>query len=32
MKMYGEQIPIEMQILSNENQKYTRNFFAVTFR
>ncbi len=28
MKIYGEQIPIEMKILSIENQKYTKNFFC----
>ena len=28
MKIYGEQIPVEMIILSPENRKYTRNFFC----
>lgn len=28
MRTYGEQIPIEMQILSPKNQKYTKNFFC----
>ncbi len=28
MKTYGEQIPIEMQILSQENKKLVRNFFC----
>lgn len=28
MKLYGEQIPIEMQILSAKNKKYIKNFFC----
>ena len=28
MKLYGEQISIEMQILSSKNQKYIRKFFC----